>query len=30
MVVTIDSLYPYTDIQKFAKDLDNYWGVGTK
>lgn len=30
VIVTIDSLKPYTDIQKFATDLANYWGVGDK
>jgi uncharacterized protein len=30
VVVTIDSINPYTDIQKFSADLGNYWGVGTK
>lgn len=30
VVVTIDSLNPYTDIQRFATDLSNYWGVGTR
>lgn len=29
MVVTIDSIKPYTDIQKFATDLGQTWGVGT-
>jgi len=29
VVVTIDSLHSYKDIQKFATDLANYWGVGT-
>ncbi|WP_242134638.1 TPM domain-containing protein [Aestuariivivens marinum] len=28
VVVTIDSISPYLDIQKFATDLSNYWGVG--
>ncbi len=27
-VVTIDSISPYSDIQKFATDLGNYWGIG--
>ncbi|WP_317132056.1 TPM domain-containing protein [Bizionia myxarmorum] len=27
-LVTINSLEPYTDIQRFAMDLGNYWGVG--
>jgi uncharacterized protein len=30
VVVTIDSLNPYSDIQKFATDLGNYWGVGAR
>ncbi|MFS4445368.1 TPM domain-containing protein [Maribacter sp. 2307UL18-2] len=30
VVVTIDSLHSYEDIQKFATDLANYLGVGTK
>lgn len=30
VVVTVDSLYGYLDIQRFATDLSNYWGVGTK
>ena len=29
VVVTIDSIKPYSDIQKYATDLANYWGVGT-
>lgn len=29
VLVTIDSITPYTDIQKYATDLSNYWGVGT-
>ena len=28
VVVIIDSISPYSDIQKFATDLSNYWGVG--
>jgi len=28
VVVTIDRISPYTDIQKYATDLSNYWGVG--
>ncbi|ULC60349.1 TPM domain-containing protein [Flaviramulus sp. BrNp1-15] len=28
VVVTIDRISPYSDIQKFATDLSNYWGVG--
>lgn len=29
VVVTIDSIEPYTDIQKMATDLGKYWRVGT-
>ncbi|GAA4976208.1 TPM domain-containing protein [Algibacter aquimarinus] len=29
VVVTIDSIKPYTNIQKYATDLGNNWGVGT-
>jgi len=29
VVVTVDSISPYSEIQKFAVDLMNYWGVGT-
>ena len=28
VVVTVDSISPYSDIQKFATDLSNYLGVG--
>ncbi|MCA0154266.1 TPM domain-containing protein [Winogradskyella vincentii] len=28
VVVTIDSISPYSDIKKYATDLSNYWGVG--
>ena len=28
VVVTIDSIKPYSDIQKYAGNLMNYWGVG--
>lgn len=28
VVVTIDSILPYSNIQKYATDLSNYWGVG--
>ena len=28
VVVTIESILPYSDIQKFATDLSNYWGIG--
>ena len=28
VVVTIDNIFPYSDIKKFATDLSNYWGVG--
>ena len=30
VVVTVDSIQPYSDIQKYASDLGNYWGVGQK
>ena len=29
VVVTIDSIKPYSNIQNFATDLGKYWGVGT-
>ncbi|NER15095.1 TPM domain-containing protein [Leptobacterium flavescens] len=29
VVVTIHSIKPYSDIQKMATDLGNYWGIGT-
>ena len=29
VVVTVDSISPYSEIQKYAGDLMNYWGVGT-
>ncbi len=29
VVVTIDSITPYSDIQKYASDLGNDWGVGS-
>ena len=29
VVVTVDSISPYSEIQKFAGDLMNYLGVGT-
>ena len=29
VLVTIDNITPYTDIQKYATDLSNYWGIGT-
>ncbi|SRX54578.1 YgcG family protein [Aequorivita sp. CIP111184] len=29
-VVTVDSISPYDDIQKYGSDLGNYWGVGQK
>lgn len=29
-VVTVDSISPYIDIQKYASDLGSYWGVGQK
>lgn len=30
VIITIDSITPYTSIQKFASDLSNEWGVGKK
>ncbi len=29
VVVTIDSIKPYNNIQKYATDLGNDWGIGT-
>ncbi len=29
VIITIDSIKPYKDIQKYATDLGNIWGVGT-
>ncbi len=29
VVVTIYSIKPYSDIQKYATDISNYWGVGS-
>jgi len=29
VVVTVDSIKPYNDIQRFATDLGQTWGVGT-
>lgn len=29
-IITIDSINPYDDIQKYATDLGNYWSVGQK
>lgn len=29
IVVTVDSIKPYTNIQKYATDLGNHWGVGS-
>jgi uncharacterized protein len=29
VVVTVDNINPYSDIQKMATDLGKYWGVGT-
>jgi uncharacterized protein len=29
VVVTVDSIKPYNDIQKYATDLGQTWGVGT-
>ncbi|MEP2936741.1 MAG: TPM domain-containing protein [Gilvibacter sp.] len=28
VIVTVDSIEPYKNIQKYAKDLGNLWGVG--
>jgi uncharacterized protein len=28
IIVTVDSIKPYKDIQKFATDLGNDWGIG--
>ncbi|MCG2419732.1 TPM domain-containing protein [Aequorivita sp. F47161] len=30
VVVTVDSISPYNNIQKYANDLGSYWGVGEK
>lgn len=30
VIVTVDSITPYTDIQVYATDLANQWGVGQK
>ena len=30
VVVTVDKIDPYSDVQKLATDLGNYWGVGTE
>lgn len=30
VVVSIDSIAPYTDIVQYATDLSNYWAVGAK
>lgn len=30
VVVTIDTMKPYTHLQKFGTDLGNYWGVGSQ
>ncbi|WMI67816.1 YgcG family protein [Mangrovimonas sp. YM274] len=29
-IVTVETISPYQDIQRFATDLGKYWGVGTK
>lgn len=29
-VVTIDTMKPYTHLQKFGTDLGNYWGIGSQ
>ena len=30
VIVTVDSITPYRDIQNYAAELGNYWGVGRK
>lgn len=30
VILTIDSIKPYTDIQKYATDIGNFWGVGQR
>lgn len=30
VVVTVDSISPYTNMQKYTADLGNNWGVGSK
>ncbi|CAM1364686.1 TPM domain-containing protein [Tenacibaculum xiamenense] len=30
VIVTVGSIEPYKNLQKFASDLGRYWGVGTK
>ena len=30
VLVSIDSITPYSDIQRYATDLSNYWGKGQK
>ena len=27
-IVTVRNIFPYNDIQKYATDIGNYWGVG--
>lgn len=29
-IVTIENIYPYSDMADFTMDLANYWGVGKK
>lgn len=29
-VLTVNEITPYTNVQRFAVDLGNYWGVGAK
>ncbi|MBA5628597.1 TPM domain-containing protein [Moheibacter sp. BDHS18] len=29
VIVTVDEIQPYTNINDYATDLGNYWGVGT-
>lgn len=30
VIITIDSITPYNNIQKYASDIGNFWGVGQK
>ncbi|MGB6154163.1 MAG: TPM domain-containing protein [Pricia sp.] len=30
VIITVDSITPYTDIQKYAADLGNTWAIGQK
>ncbi|SMC50518.1 TPM domain-containing protein [Moheibacter sediminis] len=29
-IVTVKNIEPYTDISDYAKDIGNFWGVGTR